>query len=144
MTIWFDMDGTIANLYAVDNWLAMLRDFDPTPYEQAEPMQDMKYLAWLLKRVQKQGYKLGIISWCSKVSNPVYDEQVARAKKAWLSKYLHGIQWDEINIVEYGRNKWQVCRQGILFDDEEQNRKSWRNGVAFDPKDMIKVLESLA
>ena len=33
--IYFDMDGTIANLYAVENWLDMLRAFNPTPYEQA-------------------------------------------------------------------------------------------------------------
>ena len=27
----FDMDGTIADLYAVPNWLQMLRAEDPTP-----------------------------------------------------------------------------------------------------------------
>ena len=31
MMIWFDMDGTIANLYGVENWLPMLRAYDPTP-----------------------------------------------------------------------------------------------------------------
>ena len=34
--ICFDMDGTIADLYAVENWLPMLRAFDPTPYEVAD------------------------------------------------------------------------------------------------------------
>ena len=29
--IYFDMDGTIADLYAVDGWLDMLRAYDPTP-----------------------------------------------------------------------------------------------------------------
>lgn len=27
--IYFDMDGTIANLYGVPNWLEGLRNFDP-------------------------------------------------------------------------------------------------------------------
>ena len=31
MKIWLDMDGTIANLYAVENWLPKLRAFDPDP-----------------------------------------------------------------------------------------------------------------
>lgn len=31
MTIWFDMDGTIADLYGVDGWLEMLIAEDPTP-----------------------------------------------------------------------------------------------------------------
>ena len=30
-TFYLDMDGTIANLYAVDGWLPKLRAFDPTP-----------------------------------------------------------------------------------------------------------------
>ena len=31
MTIWFDMDGTISDLYAVENWLPMLRAENPKP-----------------------------------------------------------------------------------------------------------------
>ena len=34
--ICFDMDGTIADLYAVDNWLAKLRAEDETPYQEAK------------------------------------------------------------------------------------------------------------
>lgn len=41
-TIYFDMDGTIANLYGVDNWLPRLRSEDATPYEEACPMWDTK------------------------------------------------------------------------------------------------------
>ena len=40
--ICFDMDGTIADLYAVNNWQNMLRAYDPTPYATAEPMWDME------------------------------------------------------------------------------------------------------
>ena len=38
MRIWLDMDGTIADLYAVENWLPMLQAHNPTPYEQAKPL----------------------------------------------------------------------------------------------------------
>ena len=31
----FDMDGTIADLYGVENWLPKLRAYDPTPYQTA-------------------------------------------------------------------------------------------------------------
>ena len=34
-TLVFDMDGTIANLYAVENWLEDLRSENPRPYEVA-------------------------------------------------------------------------------------------------------------
>ena len=36
--IYLDMDGTIADLYAVPNWLKMLRAENPAPYIQAEPL----------------------------------------------------------------------------------------------------------
>ena len=54
-TIWWDMDGTIANLYAVENWLPMLRAEDTTPYVEAEVMWNMSQLARLMNQVQKLG-----------------------------------------------------------------------------------------
>ena len=50
MTIWFDMDGTIADLYAVENWLPMLRAYDPAPYTLAKPLVHMATLARLLHK----------------------------------------------------------------------------------------------
>ena len=39
--ICFDMDGTIADLYNVPNWLPKLRAEDASPYEDAAPIYDM-------------------------------------------------------------------------------------------------------
>ena len=41
-TICFDMDGTIADLYGVQNWLEMLQAENPQPYRQAKPLLDIK------------------------------------------------------------------------------------------------------
>ena len=38
MTIFFDMDGTIADFYNVPNWLLKLRNNDASPYEEAVPL----------------------------------------------------------------------------------------------------------
>ena len=35
--IYFDMDGTIADLYNQPNWLKRLREFDPKPYRVPNP-----------------------------------------------------------------------------------------------------------
>ena len=78
--IYFDMDGTIANLYGVDNWLDYLTKYDSTPYEVAQPMLNMSVLARILNRLQRKGYIIGIISWLSKTSTPEYDEKVRLAK----------------------------------------------------------------
>ena len=74
-TIFFDMDGTIADLYGVENWLDYLIASDALPYEIAKPLIRLNALARILNRLQKQGYKVGVISWLAKNSNTDYDEK---------------------------------------------------------------------
>ena len=125
--IYLDMDGTIADLYAVPNWLKMLRAENPAPYIQAEPLVRLSALARHLNRLQRSGYIIGIISWGSKHATPEYDEAVAKAKNFWLNKHLPSVKFDEIHIVPYGTPKSTVAREknGYLFDDEENNRAEW-------------------
>lgn len=141
--IWFDMDGTIANLYGVEGWLDMLIASNPAPYKLAAPLVNMNILARKLNKLQRAGYKIGVISWLSKSSTPEYDKAVTAAKLGWLRKHLKSVSWDAINIVSYGRNKWEVCGEGILFDDEAPNRESW-GGEAYRPDMIMEILSSLA
>lgn len=140
MKIWFDMDGTIADLYGVENWLPMLIDKDPTPYEIARPLLNLSRLARYLNRLQQKGYEIGIISWLSKESTSEYDNLVTGAKKFWLHLHLPSVKWDNIEIVPYGTNKWNVCKDGILFDDEARNRETWENEKAFEPNQIFDIL----
>ena len=87
--IYFDMDGTIANLYGVENWLDDLVNKNTRPYEQAEVMVNMSSLARILNRLQKMGYTIGIVSWLAKNSNTEYDERVTKAKKGKGSYQRH-------------------------------------------------------
>lgn len=140
MTIYFDMDGTIADLYSVSGWLDDLRAFRTTPYEQARPLVNMARLAKALHRAQSNGAKIGVISWASKVSNPDYDKAVAAAKRDWLARHLPSVVWDEIHIVAYGTPKQNFASPlDILFDDEQPNRLAW-TGAAYEPQEMWAVL----
>ncbi len=144
MTIWFDMDGTIADLYGVENWLPMLRASDPTPYLTAKPLPHMATLARVLNRLQRKGYEIGVISWLSKTGSPAYDAKVTAAKYAWLAKHLPSVDFDEIHVIPYGTPKQVFCHtpQDILFDDEKPNRDNW-TGVAHDVDNIIRTLCSL-
>lgn len=142
MKIWFDMDGTLADLYAVEDWLPKLRAYDPSPYRDAAPMIHLSTLARLLNRLQRQGYEIGIISWLSKDPDPAYGADVTLAKIKWLKKHLASVNWDHINIVPYGTPKHEICGEGILFDDEERNRENWGEN-AYDPCEILNVLKSL-
>ena len=73
-----------------------------------------------------------------------YNEKVTYAKQKWLKQHLASVNFDEINIVKYGTPKSTVVgiQGGILFDDEERNREEW-NGFAYEPSEIIEVLNSL-
>ncbi len=144
MTIWFDMDGTIADLYGVENWLPMLRASDPTPYLIARPLVNLSILARMLNKLQKQGYEIGVISWTSKTGTPDYNAAVTAAKYAWLSKHLPSVDFDEIHVVPYGTPKQVFAHSDndILFDDEAKNRENW-TGLALDVTDIIGALKAL-
>ena len=143
-TIFFDMDGTIADLYGVENWLDYLIASDAFPYEIAKPLIRLNALAKILNRLQKQGYKVGVISWLAKNSNTAYDEKVTKAKKEWLKKHLASVNFDEIHIVKYGTPKQTFAKteNDILFDDEEKNRNDW-TGKAFDVNEIIEILKGM-
>ena len=138
----FDMDGTIANLYGVENWLEKLVNNDPSPYKEAKPMVNMAVLARYLNKLIKAGYEVNIISWLAKNSNESYDELVTQAKIDWLKTHLKSVKFTNINIVAYGTYKENLGK-GILFDDEENNRKYWK-GEAYDEKNILEILKKLA
>ena len=143
MTIWFDMDGTIADLYAVENWLPMLRAYDPTPYAEAKPLVHMSTLARLIHKAQANGYTVGILSWLSKTSTAEYDEAVTAAKMAWLRKHLPSVTFDAVAIVPYGYGKYHFnMGNDVLFDDEERNREDW-DGVAYNVSNLLKDFAAL-
>ena len=147
MTIYFDMDGTIANLYGVENWLDYLIAEDVFPYRNAKPMLRLCSLAKILNRLQREGYSLGVISWLSKCGSDDYNERVTQVKTEWLASHLPSVNWDEIKIVPYGTPKHEVAEDcGFLFDDEIGNRDAWdmsSNGLAFDACEIMEMLKIL-
>lgn len=137
----FDMDGTIADFYGVENWLQYLMERNPLPYEIAKPLVNMSILARRLNSLQRKGYKVNIISWLSKCSDNDFDNAVTIAKVRWLRKHIPSVHWDSINIVRYGTPKNTIgC--GILFDDEEPNRKMWGEG-AYDVHNILEILKEI-
>ena len=144
ITINFDMDGTIADLYGVENWLEYLINEDTTPYAVAEPLLRLSALARRLNNLQRMGYELAIISWLSKSGSDEYNEAVTEVKRQWLAKHLPSVQWNRIIIVPYGTPKESFCGSplDILFDDEERNRNNW-TGRAFDVENIMEILKEI-
>lgn len=145
--ICFDMDGTIADTYAVPNWLQKLRAEDVSPYVEAEPLWDMEKLREILLKLSAQGWEIRVITWLSMNSSDAYKKAVTQAKREWLEKY--NFPADKCHFVAYGTTKANAIRKSaesaILIDDNEKIRNGWHLGMTIDPVscNLIEELEKL-
>lgn len=145
-TIVFDMDGTIADLYGVPNWLEKLRAEDPSPYSEAEPLCDMDALREVLVQLQYEGWEIRVVSWLSKDASPAYKKAIRQAKREWLEKYKFPA--DKVHLVAYGTTKANCVRGSefaILVDDNAKVCNGWHLGDTIDPLncDLVEELEKL-
>lgn len=150
--IYFDMDGTLADLYGVDNWLDEAQSGSTRPYEDAKPMYDEARMGETLDALHARGWHVGIVSWLFHDSTPEYARAVTDAKLAWCRKHFPKV--DEIRVVPYGMPKQSVVSvrdNAILFDDEKRNLDAWtdaahnRTGVsARDHRTMFAALNLIA
>lgn len=136
--ICFDMDGTIADLYNVPNWLPKLRAEDASPYEDAAPIYDMDKLNEICAMLQQAGYEIRVITWLSMNSSEEYKDAVRTAKRNWLDKW--GFIYDHFHGVQYGATKADSVRNyvesdAILIDDSAKVRNGWHLGQTIDPTD---------
>lgn len=144
--IYFDMDGTLTDLYNVKNWEVRLRKEDVFPYFIAKPLCDMDELADILTRFTDLGITIGVISWGSMRGTTEYNREVKAIKKDWLNRHLPNC-FTEIHVIKYGTAKHTVAKikDSILVDDSLFVREKWekKNGKTIDASDPIVMLEEL-
>ncbi len=147
----FDMDGTIADLYGVDNWLEDLRAENPRPYEKAKPIYPADILNTLLEIFKANGWRIVVTTWLAKGSTKEYDNLVREAKVAWLDKY--DFPYDEIHLIKYGTTKANCTRHlggfQVLIDDNKAVRSGWHLGDTINANEdiiekLINLLEEIA
>lgn len=147
----FDMDGTIADLYGVENWLSLLRSENVRPYREAAPLWDMEELAEILQALRAKGMVVQVITWLSMNSSESYKEATRQAKIEWLKEqnfpfdYFHGVQYGATKADSIRRYLNKDTEKAVLFDDSEKVRKGWTLGETIDPTavDLIEYLKSL-
>lgn len=142
----FDMDGTIADLYGVTNWLEDLTAENVRPYAIAAPLIDFCILIPVLNMLKSQGWRICITTWLAKNGSREYGKAVATTKKEWLDSY--NFPYDEFHAVKYGTTKANCTRKKggyqILVDDNKKIRQGWNLGLTIDANsDIIKEIKKL-
>lgn len=143
-TIYFDMDGTIADLYSVPNWLEKLHNEDVSPYQDARPLVDPDIFNTLISDLLEAGYLLGVISWAAMGGSSEYARATRKAKKEWLLKFCPELL-NEFHVVKYDTPKHKIAKNkdSILVDDNEQVRQAWNNGMTIDASDADELIKQL-
>lgn len=137
-TIWFDMDGTLYDLYKIPGWLAMLENeqwhvFDQPGYARA----NIHRINDAIRALKASGWTVGVITWAPKdVVEGAHDiDMVAEHKYDWLANNVPELTEDDspFMCVPYGENKARVLHLSgfrgdvnYLVDDNKEVRRAWR------------------
>lgn len=121
-TIYFDLDGTIADLYGFNGWLDCLQNEQTDPYTEAGLLVDGEQFRNFLAAGKAAGVLFGVISWGAKNASKDYQKAIRRAKIDWLKKNNLLEYFSELHVVKYGtpKNRAAKNRTGVLVDDELQ------------------------
>ena len=113
--IFFDMDGTIADLYNTDNWLDLLLNETSGLFRNLKVMHDKRKLQSIIKRLQAKGYEIEVITWTPKNVSQDYIKVVEQEKKDWIAEHFPMIE--TIHCLGYGVPKQQIgrasCRERV-------------------------------
>lgn len=125
--IYFDMDGTVYDLYGMENWLEMLRNEEKGAFTLGNALVDMVALKEVCLKLIAKGYQIGIITWLPMGASLEYCEVCTAEKRKWAEKNMPYIS--EFYALEYGVPKqYAPARRAAemwLVDDNKEVREMW-------------------
>lgn len=143
--IYFDMDGTLADLYSVNNWCYKITHDDASPYKQAKPLVNVAQLRKIIQSFKALGITVGVISWGAKGASTQFTREVKKHKKEWCISL--GLEFEEFHVVKYGTPKHRVAKikNSVLVDDSQEIREKWKGETidASQPRYLLPILRDL-
>lgn len=129
--IYFDMDGTIADLYGEKNWLDSLMNEKKGLFYNLPVMHDKQELITVINDLIDNGYNVSVITWMPKNVSDKYIEIVADEKRKWIAKHFPMIK--DIYCLGYGvpkqKAEYKKSKLDILVDDNEEVLKLWETPI---------------
>lgn len=128
MTTWyFDLDGTLADLYHAERWLEKLENEEAELFSNLETMIDEeKFKEWATERLLN-GDRIEVITWLPRGASEEYEKICAKEKEKWVKQHFPFIT--EINCLSYGIPKQYAIKKRtslmVLVDDNEEVLQMW-------------------
>lgn len=129
ISVYFDLDGTLFDLYGKRNWLEMLENEKAGAFTTGRLMQniDKERLLTVVAELANYGVKFNVITWLPMQASREYEEICKAEKIAWVRQNLPFI--DEIVCQSYGVPKQNGITKRtarmILIDDNKEVCETW-------------------
>lgn len=143
-TIYFDLDGTLYDLYNIENWEQKLREEKPNMYNQDRPLYTPR-IHTIVSALLRLGVKFHSITKLSMTATENYAKLTTEEKKEWVRNNLPFVS--NINCIPYTDHKYKYIRrkdeENILIDDSEYECSDW-TGTAYKAENNIEdILEKI-
>lgn len=128
INVFFDMDGTVADLYGRENWLTELRS-NISPFEDLNPLVDMEVLDSYMKALKARNFHFSIITWTPMEATYNFHKQCEADKREWVTKYMpSNSQFDALRYGVPKQHSRIVNRRekNILIDDNPEVIEVWK------------------
>ena len=130
--VYFDLDGTLFNLYGKENWLEMLESETVGVFQGSESdlMEniDLEELYEGIQALANYGVEFNVITWLPMQASREYEEICAKEKTEWVRKVLPFI--NEVVCQPYGTPKQKgISKRAntmILIDDNKEVCNMWK------------------
>jgi hypothetical protein len=150
MTVIFDMDGTIYDLYSIPGWLESIHQEDASIFLTGQSMGNLEEIKILIKKlILEKNVNFELATWLPKDASEEYGLAVIEAKLRWCASQKLPSLFENIHFLEYGTPKSEVVfldtSEVILFDDNIEVREEFiaQGGIAFCEKEIAQVLRAL-
>lgn len=125
--IYFDLDGTIADLYNEENWLEKLLGEKRNLFRNLKTMHDKNKIVNVLSQLSAKGYEISVITWTPKNVSDDYIKIVEKEKIEWIKEHFPIIT--DVHCLAYGTPKQNAkikkAKEMILIDDNLEVVEMW-------------------
>lgn len=131
-TIYFDLDGTLFNLYGKNDWLKRLEAEDETVFNDEHKtdffFNGSKEFNSVINKLMESNVCFEVITWLPMNASKEYENKCEIVKRKWVEKNLPFVR--KVHCLSYGIPKQTATNrhskdEKILIDDSAQVCQTW-------------------
>ena len=126
--IMMDLDGTVYDLYSVENWLEKLQTEKENVFLEGEFLVNYNDFMDCIRFLLECGYTFGVITWLPMQASEEYELECTEVKREWVKKFMPFVT--EFTAQSYGIPKQNAIKKRAktmyLLDDNREICEMWK------------------